>query len=93
MANQVNDAKKWIGPDLAYKIPPVTLNDPNNRHVKVITIGAGMSGIMLAYKIEKECRNVTHVIYERNDSVGGTWFENRYPGYVMSELNNIKKAG
>jgi cation diffusion facilitator CzcD-associated flavoprotein CzcO len=35
---------------------------------------------MMAYKISQQCHNVEHVIYERNPSIGGTWFENRYPG-------------
>lgn len=45
-----------------------------------MTIGAGLSGIQLAYKIQKLCENVEHVIYEKNADIGGTWLENRYPG-------------
>jgi hypothetical protein len=56
-----------------YKIPLVTYGAPENRRLKVLTIGAGISGIMLAYQIEKNCRNVDHVIYEKNPDVGGTW--------------------
>ncbi|PVH69195.1 flavin-binding monooxygenase-like protein [Cadophora sp. DSE1049] len=61
-------------------IPDITLNDPANRRIKVITIGAGLSGIMNAYNIQKECRNVEHVVYEKNGDLGGVWFENTYPG-------------
>ena len=43
-------------------------------------MGAGASGINMAYQIKKHMRNVEHVVYEKNPSVGGTWFENRYPG-------------
>lgn len=50
--------------------------------MKVLTIGAGFSGILLAYQIQKHCENVDHVIYEKNADLGGTWLENRYPGYV-----------
>jgi cation diffusion facilitator CzcD-associated flavoprotein CzcO len=46
----------------------------------VLTIGAGFSGILLAYQIQKHCENVEHVIYEKNADLGGTWLENRYPG-------------
>lgn len=77
-----SDTKKWIGPNPNYKVLDITLNDTANRHVKVITIGAGVSGLMLAYKMQTECENVTNVIYEKNPTFGGTWFENRYPGYV-----------
>jgi hypothetical protein len=30
------------------------------------------SQIMMAYKIQEECENVEHVIYERNPKFGGT---------------------
>lgn len=40
----------------SYNIPDITFRDPKNRRVKVLTIGAGVSGIMMAYKIQKECQ-------------------------------------
>ncbi|KAH7409527.1 flavin-binding monooxygenase-like protein [Cadophora sp. MPI-SDFR-AT-0126] len=63
-----------------YQIPDVTFRAPENRRMKVLTIGAGISGIMMAYKIQKHCKNVEHIIYEKNEDIGGTWLENRYPG-------------
>lgn len=39
-----------------YKIPDITFRDPTNRRIKVLTIGAGVSGILVAYKIQKECQ-------------------------------------
>lgn len=48
-----------------YDIPDITYDDPKNRRLKVLTIGAGFSGIMLAYEIQKYCENVEHVIYEK----------------------------
>ncbi|KXT08570.1 hypothetical protein AC579_8310 [Pseudocercospora musae] len=57
-----------------------THNDPKNRKVKVLTIGAGVTGILMAYRIQKDAQNVEHVIYEKNQDIGGTWLENRYPG-------------
>ncbi|PPJ56015.1 hypothetical protein CBER1_03410 [Cercospora berteroae] len=53
--------------------------DPSNRKIRVLTIGAGISGILMAYQIQKQCENVEHVIYEKNENIGGTWLENRYP--------------
>ncbi|KAJ5210155.1 hypothetical protein N7491_009963 [Penicillium cf. griseofulvum] len=47
--------------------------------IKIIVIGAGISGIAFAYKI-KSLENVDFVIYEKNSDVGGTWLESRYPG-------------
>jgi hypothetical protein len=47
------------------------------RPVRVISLGAGVSGINLAYHISKSAENVTLAIYEKNDDVGGTWYENK----------------
>ncbi|EOD43371.1 putative flavin-binding monooxygenase protein [Neofusicoccum parvum UCRNP2] len=63
-----------------YSIPDVVLDDPHTRRVKCLTIGAGFSGIMLAYQIQRQCENVEFKIYEKNHDIGGTWLENRYPG-------------
>ncbi len=60
--------------------PDTTFNDPSNRKLRVLTIGAGVTGILMAYRIQKDCPNVEHVIYEKNEDIGGTWLENRYPG-------------
>jgi cation diffusion facilitator CzcD-associated flavoprotein CzcO len=54
--------------------------DPSSRKLKILTIGAGLSGIQMAYQIQKNTQNVEHVIYEKNANLGGTWLENRYPG-------------
>ena len=50
------------------------------RPLRVITIGAGASGLNVARNIAKHMQNITHQIYEKNDAVGGTWLENSYPG-------------
>lgn len=60
-----------------YTIPDYVLNDPQHRKVKVLTIGAGVSGILMAYLLAKHCKNVEHVIYEKNGDIGGTWLEVR----------------
>ncbi len=50
------------------------------RKLRLICIGAGLAGIAAAYKYQRNLENVDFVIYEKNDEVGGTWYENRYPG-------------
>lgn len=50
------------------------------RHVRIVVIGAGASGLLVAYKLQKNFNNFSLVIYEKNPSVSGTWYENRYPG-------------
>lgn len=53
------------------------VNEP--KPVRVIFIGAGISGIAFAYKA-RQLENVSYTIYEKNHDVGGTWLESRYPG-------------
>lgn len=48
------------------------------RRLRIVGIGAGASGLQLAYKAERVLENVELQIYEKNDDVGGTWLENRY---------------
>lgn len=50
------------------------------RNIKIITIGGGASGINMAFQLKTHMSDYTHVAYERNTELGGTWLENRYPG-------------
>jgi hypothetical protein len=50
------------------------------RPLRMIIIGAGASGLQIAYKAERQLSNVSFQIYEKNNDIGGTWLENRYPG-------------
>lgn len=50
------------------------------RHVKIICIGAGASGLLMSYKLQKHFKNYTLTVYEKNAEVSGTWYENKYPG-------------
>ena len=52
------------------------------RTLKVVCIGAGASGLLVAYKFQKHFDKLDLTVYEKNPEVSGTWFENRYPGYV-----------
>ncbi|KAJ9501190.1 hypothetical protein H2202_002984 [Exophiala xenobiotica] len=67
------------GQQVPYHIREKRLGEP--LELRIITIGAGASGLNLAYQLNRHMRNVTHVVYEKNPEVGGTWYENRYPGY------------
>ncbi|SEG90434.1 4-hydroxyacetophenone monooxygenase [Thermomonospora echinospora] len=44
----------------------------------VVIIGAGISGISAA--VEFKAAGIGVTIFEKNSDVGGTWWENRYPG-------------
>ena len=64
---------------LAYEISRVPMRTP--RPLKVICCGAGFSGLSFAHELQSgSIENCTLQIYEKNSSLGGTWFENRYPG-------------
>jgi glycine/D-amino acid oxidase-like deaminating enzyme len=52
------------------------------RHVRVICIGAGASGLLMAYKLQRHFSNYSLTVYEKNPEISGTWYENKYPGYV-----------
>lgn len=54
----------------------------DERRVRIVCIGAGLSGLCLAYKLQRSFQNFDLTLYEKNESIGGVWFENRYPGYV-----------
>lgn len=58
------------------------MNGPihQERHVKIICVGAGASGLLFAYKIQRHFQNYDLTIYEKNSEVSGTWWENKYPG-------------
>lgn len=51
----------------------------DNKALRFVVIGAGMAGILAGVRL-KESGRTNFVIYEKGESVGGTWRENRYPG-------------
>ncbi|KAI1390690.1 FAD/NAD(P)-binding domain-containing protein [Hypoxylon trugodes] len=65
-----------------WSMPLQLKNEPLDGHrpIKVRVIGAGYSGIYLGIRIPQRIRNVDFQIYEQNESVGGTWWVNKYPG-------------
>lgn len=56
------------------------------RKLRVVSIGAGISAMNLAYKIYHEHKLIDGGIleslrmYEANEDIGGTWLVNTYPG-------------
>lgn len=50
------------------------------RPMRIICIGAGASGVNLAYQVQSSLQKTDLVLYEKSPAVGGTWYENRYPG-------------
>lgn len=50
------------------------------RPLRVVVIGAGISGILACIRFVQRIPNLEICIYDKNADIGGTWFENRYPG-------------
>jgi 4-hydroxyacetophenone monooxygenase len=57
------------------------------RRFRVVVIGAGMSGLAAAHRLDQA--GVEFVVLEKNDDVGGTWLENRYPGCRVDVQNHM----
>lgn len=54
---------------------------------KAIIVGAGVSGIAQAVRFRQA--GIPFVLLEKNASVGGTWFENVYPGCAVDTPNHF----
>lgn len=65
--------------------PEPSLRDPiySERQMRIICIGAGASGLIFAYKLQRSFENCSFTIYEKNKEISGTWYENKYPGCVQ----------
>ena len=53
---------------------------------RVAIIGAGMSGLLAAHRLQQA--GVAFTIFEKNADVGGTWYENQYPGCRVDNPNH-----
>ena len=60
------------------------------RPIKVICIGAGMSGILCGIRFPQKISNLDLTIYDKNESVGGVWLENRYPGVTCGKCLDVE---
>lgn len=54
---------------------------------KVLVIGAGVSGLCAAINLKQ--LGVEYQVIERNATVGGVWWENRYPGAGVDTPNHL----
>lgn len=50
------------------------------RSTRVGVIGCGVSGIGIYIRLRQYVPDARITIFEKNPSIGGTWYENRYPG-------------
>jgi 4-hydroxyacetophenone monooxygenase len=76
----------------------LVLEDEDPRHLdftlpvarkdfRVLVIGAGMSGIAMAQRLQEA--GIDYGVAEKNDNPTGTWWENTYPGCRVDSPNHI----
>lgn len=65
------------------RLPP----DAGRRPPTVLIIGSGASGLCLAHRLDEA--GFEWRIIEKNDDLGGTWHENRYPGCGVDTPNHF----
>ena len=78
MSQDEDDARRvhWRGP-----VPE------NLSGFQVVIVGAGLSGLCMGIKLREA--GIPFVILEKNDAVGGTWYENSYPGAGVDIPNHF----
>jgi len=63
-----------------------TVPEAKKQSFRVLVIGAGMSGILAGIRLKEA--GIPYTIVEKNPNVGGTWFENTYPGCRVDSPNH-----
>jgi hypothetical protein len=78
------------------KSQPVSFNPQyalKPRKLRIITIGAGFSGLLIAHKFQHRFPElqefVDHTIFESRSDIGGTWLVNTYPGVQCDVPSHI----
>lgn len=76
-------------PDGPYRVLDQYHSKP--RKLRVACVGAGASGLCLAYKMERmlEPGSWELTLFDKNDHFGGTWYENTYPGVACDIPSHI----
>src|SRR6476469_8907537 len=61
--------------------------EPRATDVDVVVIGLGMSGLLAAIRLQEA--GIPYTVVEKNAGVGGTWWENSYPGAHVDVGNHF----
>ena len=78
-----------IAAQLGLQLPDAADGEPLDvpEGFEALIIGAGVSGLCAAVNLQRA--SIPFVIVEKNDNVGGTWLENRYPGAGVDTPNHL----
>ena len=60
---------------------------PAAKTFHTLVIGAGLGGMTAAIRLKEA--GLPYVVIEKNDAVGGTWYENSYPGCRVDVINHF----
>jgi 4-hydroxyacetophenone monooxygenase len=74
-------------PDLSFLASDEPVPLAPDGSFNVLIIGAGMSGLCAAIRLKQA--GIPFSIIEKNPTVGGTWFENAYPGCGVDTPNHF----
>lgn len=76
----------WLGLDPEFALDQKgRFKVPEDFHV--VVIGAGVAGICASIRLQGA--GIPHTVIEKNAEVGGTWYENHYPGAGVDTPNHI----
>ncbi|RHZ48771.1 hypothetical protein CDV55_100990 [Aspergillus turcosus] len=89
MTVEANKAHPHIRPTFEIEEHPID----EVRPIKVGVIGAGLSGITAGVLLPAKVPGLDLRIYDKNADVGGTWFENTYPGVRCDVLSHAYQSG
>ncbi|KAE8440550.1 hypothetical protein EG329_007243 [Mollisiaceae sp. DMI_Dod_QoI] len=64
----------------------------SDRSIRVAVIGAGIAGVTAGVLLPIKVPGIDLQIYEKNKDVGGTWFENVYPGVRCDIPANVYQS-
>ncbi|MEZ5226220.1 MAG: NAD(P)/FAD-dependent oxidoreductase [Acidimicrobiales bacterium] len=76
--------------DFGFDASPATSDEAESTagaRRRVIIVGSGVSGLCLAHRLD-EAGFDWHIV-EKNPDLGGTWFDNRYPGCGVDTPNHF----
>lgn len=86
--SEIANSKYDAGPSFELEEHPIDQYRP----LKVAVIGAGLSGTTAGALLPAKVPNIQLTIYEKNQDLGGTWYENIYPGVRCDVPANVYQS-